>query len=104
MMNLNAEIKEKIIRVVHALVPKATIYLFGSRALGQHHKRSDIDLALDTGAKLDRLVVGEVRDILNASNMPYQFDVVDVHNVNKDLKQHILDEGIIWATSSSTKK
>ena len=33
MMNLNAEIKEKIIRVVHALVPKATIYLFGSRAL-----------------------------------------------------------------------
>ncbi|MBX9830466.1 nucleotidyltransferase domain-containing protein [Candidatus Babeliales bacterium] len=97
MKELDIKIKEKIIAIVHALVPEADIYLFGSRATGQHHARSDIDLALDAGKRLDRLAVAEVRELLEASNMPYHFDVVDVHNVGDDLKNDIRTEGVLWA-------
>ena len=96
MKNLDEKIKIKIIRVINALVPDADIYLFGSRATGQHHERSDIDIALDAGKRLERLDVGEVRDMLNASNMPYSFDIVDLHNINEDLKKDILSEGVLW--------
>ena len=96
MKNLDDKIKNKIIRVIHALVPEADIYLFGSRATGQHHDRSDIDIALDAGKPLDRLDVGEVRDMLSASNIPYSFDIVDLHNVGEDLKKDIYTQGILW--------
>jgi predicted nucleotidyltransferase len=94
---LDKKIKEKIINVIHALIPHVDIYLFGSRATGQHHARSDKDIALDGGKQLDRLDVGEIRDMLNASNMPYNFDIVDFHNIGNDLKKEIENEGILWA-------
>ncbi len=96
MKNLDDEIKNKIIRVIHALIPKADIYLFGSRATGKHHDRSDIDIALDADKPLDRLDVGEIRDMLNASNIPYSFDIVDLHNIGEDLKKDIYAQGILW--------
>lgn len=96
-METNNQIKEKIINVIHALIPQADIYLFGSRATEQHHAKSDFDIALDAGQPLNRLDVGEIRDMLNASNIPYQFDIVDFHNVGQDLKNDIIKEGILWA-------
>ncbi len=103
-MKTNDKIKEKIINVIHALIPQADIYLFGSRATEQHHAKSDFDIALDAGKPLDRLDVGEVKDMLNASNIPYRFDIVDFHTVGQDLKNDILKEGILWAKKKRSKK
>lgn len=97
MKNLDEKTKNKVIRVIQALIPEVDIYLFGSRATGQHHDRSDIDIALDGGKPLDRLEVGEVRDMLTASNIPYSFDIVDLHNVGEDLKNDILNQGVLWS-------
>lgn len=96
MKNLNEEIKTKITRIIHALIPEANIYLFGSRASGKHSAHSDIDIALDTGKPLDPIAVLEVHDMLNASNIPYSFDIVDVQSIGQELKQKIYNEGIIW--------
>jgi len=95
-MELDPKYKLKIIAVLSALFPDATIYLFGSRARGTHYARSDIDVALDTGAKLPRVDVGEARDMLAESNIPYRIDVVDVRSVSEDMRKAILSEGIIW--------
>ncbi len=46
-------LKDKVVAVISALVPHAKIYLFGSRARGTAGERSDIDLALDAGEKLN---------------------------------------------------
>lgn len=101
-MNTNEEhIKQKIINVIHALMPQADIYLFGSRAKNQHNERSDYDIALDAGNQLNRLDVGEISDMLNASNMPYHFDIIDIHNIGEDFKQVIIREGILWAKKRS---
>ena len=96
MKNLDEKVKTKIIRIIQALIPDADIYLFGSRATGQHRERSDIDIALDAGKPLDPVDVGEIRDMLAASNIPYSFDVVDIHTVAQELKENILSEGIVW--------
>ncbi len=95
-MELNPEYKKKIVAVLTALFPDATIYLFGSRARGTHYARSDIDIALDTGKPLLRVDVGEARDMLAESNIPYKIDVVDVHSVSQEMREAIYREGIIW--------
>jgi uncharacterized protein len=95
-MELNLEYKKKIVAVLSALFPNATIYLFGSRARGTHYERSDIDIALDTGIRLEQVDVGEARDMLNESNIPYKIDVVDVRGVHESMRKNILEEGIVW--------
>lgn len=94
--NISKETQQKIIALIAALIPNAKIYLFGSRARKTHGPGSDIDIALDAGSELERVRVGEVRDILNASNIPNKIDVVDIYGVTKDMRESILSEGILW--------
>jgi len=93
---IDPKVKSKIIAVLNALVPEAKIYLYGSRAKGTHAQWSDIDLALDAGCKLDQLEVGEARDMLEASNMPYKVDVVDINSVSQNLRDEILKDRVLW--------
>jgi len=93
---LNPEYKRKIIAVLSALFPDATIYLFGSRARGTHYARSDIDIALDAGKVLPYVDVGEARDMLAESNISYKIDIVDIQSVSAEMREAIYREGIIW--------
>ena len=93
---LDNAIKTKIIRVIEALMPSVKIYLFGSRAAGKHQERSDIDIALDAGKELALVDVGEIKNMLNESNIPYQIDIVDIHAVSPQMKANILTKGIPW--------
>jgi len=96
MTGIKEEEQQKIIRVIKALIPKATIYLYGSRARGTFKQGSDVDIAVDTGTKVPRINIGEVKDMLNASNMIYTFDVVDLNNIPNEMKENIIKEGIKW--------
>lgn len=95
-MSVDQEYKDKIVAVVSALFPNAKIYLFGSRARGTHGEWSDIDIAIDAEKKLPRVDVGEVRDMLRESNIPYKIDVVDLHGVSEEMRKMILQEGVLW--------
>jgi predicted nucleotidyltransferase len=88
--------KNKIIAVLSALFPDARIYLFGSRATGKFSHGSDIDIAIDAGVALERVDVGEARDMFGESNIPFRIDVVDLNRVPKDMKDTILKKGILW--------
>ncbi len=90
------ESKNKIIAIISALVPEAKIYLYGSRARGTNAEWSDIDLALDTGKKLPRLTVGELRDIMVATNIPYKVDIVDFHNITDAMQKAIMKDKVVW--------
>jgi predicted nucleotidyltransferase len=93
---LDERTKRIIVGVISALLPEAKIYLFGSRAKGTHRKNSDIDLAVDAGKELPRVDIGEARDMLNESNIPFKFDVVDLQAVNKEMQDAIRKDGIVW--------
>ncbi len=95
-MELEAKYKNKIIAVLSALFPEAKVYLFGSRARKDHGSRSDIDVALDAGKELERVDVGEARDMLADSNITYRIDVVELWSVDKKKREIILKEGVLW--------
>jgi len=88
--------KEKIVAVISALFPDAKIYLFGSRATGKFGHGSDIDIAIDAGVALERVDVGEARDMFGESNIPFKIDVVDLNRISQDMKDTILEKGILW--------
>ncbi|WP_347489241.1 nucleotidyltransferase domain-containing protein [Desulfoscipio sp. XC116] len=64
--------------------------LFGSRAMGNYKKGSDVDLAL-VGEKVDRKTVRRLSDDLNEEYpLPYFFDIVNCNDImNEELKKHI---------------
>lgn len=94
---LDSDIKHKIIKILHVCFPAALIYLYGSRAKKTNTSRSDIDLALDTGAPIDRYLLGEARSLLDALYMPYKVDLVDLNAVSKNFREIVLREGILWS-------
>lgn len=66
------------------------IIIFGSRAMGNYKKGSDVDLALK-GPNVNRKTVIRLSDDLNEEYpLPYFFDVVNYNDIsNQELKQHI---------------
>lgn len=66
------------------------VVLFGSRALGNYKKGSDVDLAI-IGEKVDRKVIRRLSDDLEEKYpLPYFFDVISYEDIsNEELKKHI---------------
>lgn len=64
--------------------------LFGSRAMGNYKKGSDVDIAL-IGEKIDRKIIRRLSDDLNEEYpIPYFFDLVNYNDIsNEELKKHI---------------
>jgi predicted nucleotidyltransferase len=95
-MALQEEYKQKVIAILSALFPHARIILYGSRARGTESERSDIDVCLDAGKKLDRHAIAEAKSMLSESDIPYGIDIVDLHAISDDMRTVILSEGIEW--------
>jgi uncharacterized protein len=99
-MSIEEQYKQKIINLIVALHPQIKIYLFGSQATGTQVHGSDIDIALDAGKQMKRSAVGEIREVLNATDIPYKIDVVDLHLISEKMREMILKEGILWKSIS----
>ncbi|MEN1968844.1 nucleotidyltransferase domain-containing protein [Lentibacillus sp. N15] len=69
--------------------------VFGSRAMGNYKKGSDIDIAV-MGEGITRSMISDLNFSLNEeSHLPYFFDVVHYERItNKELIAHIDMEGI----------
>ncbi|MBS9766618.1 MAG: nucleotidyltransferase domain-containing protein [Flavobacteriaceae bacterium] len=80
---------------IHTFPTIEKVWIFGSRALGNYKKASDIDLAI-LGEKVNLHTVAKLHGILNEElPIPYFVDVVDVNAVqSEELKKHIIDKGI----------
>ena len=96
MENITAQDRDKITRLIIALIPNAKIYLFGSRARGTHSPFSDIDIAIDAGEELPLVTIDEAKSVMAASNLLYHVDVVDLNSIAEDMQSLILQEGIAW--------
>jgi len=79
------------------------VIIFGSRAMGNYKKGSDIDLALK-GEKVDQRVVRRLSDELEEEYpLPYFFDIVNYNDITEEeLKHHIDSVGkTIWRKKAS---
>jgi predicted nucleotidyltransferase len=93
---LNKELKKKIIGILKTLFTGAKVYLYGSRARGDFHDRSDIDLAIDIGVGNERLRLGEAKSVLEGLHCPYKIDIVDLNYLSEEMKKIIIEEGVLW--------
>lgn len=89
---LNREEISEIIKSIRLHLPKAKIFVFGSRVTGAHRKYSDLDIALDTGSPIDLAILTRIKERLSQSNIPILVDIVDYRSVSDDFKS-IIDQG-----------
>ncbi len=70
--------------------------IFGSRAMGNYKKGSDVDIAI-VGENIDNKTILSLNDYLNeVYPIPYFFDIVHYNSIlNENLKNHIDKEGKI---------
>lgn len=68
--------------------------IFGSRAMGNYKKGSDVDMAI-LGSEITRKTILRLSDLLNEEYpLPYFFDIIHYETLsNENLKQHIDDKG-----------
>jgi len=72
---------------------EARVWVFGSRANGRSHPRSDIDLAIEVGdgGKLPEPVLDALKRGFDASDLPQRVDVVDIARLKDDaFKRNLL--------------
>lgn len=92
------EIKHKIIYVIKAVIPDAKVFLYGSQARNDAKSKSDIDIAIQSKNKISRFDIGEIKDMLDASNILNSIDIVDLDSVDEEFKNEISKEMIEWTS------
>ena len=70
----------------------ASVWIFGSRARGDHQPFSDVDLLYEypQGGINGGLVPSEVKEQIENSNFPYKVDLVQVSDVAESYRSGVL--------------
>jgi len=77
-----------IIKVLNKFTMVQSAVLFGSRAMGNQRKGSDIDIALKGSISYHDLL--EILVVLDKLELPYSFDILIYNNISEPaLKEHI---------------
>jgi predicted nucleotidyltransferase len=80
--------------ILAALPTTEAVYLFGSRARGDAHSGSDIDLAVLADARLEALARFEVQEQI-ASRLHCDVDLVDLRAASTVMRVRVLEHGIV---------
>lgn len=89
------QIKEIVLKCLHE--EPVRVFLFGSWARGTAQHGSDVDIAVEyrEGAS-GWQKIGELRELLEESTVPYRVDVIDMQKAAEGLVQEIRKDGIRW--------
>ena len=72
-------------------------FLFGSRARGDAGRFSDIDIAVNAGAKpVSGNLMALLSEAFELSRIPFFVDLVDTYRASPAVKLAIAEEGIQW--------
>lgn len=63
------------------------VFLFGSRAVGNNSKYSDVDLGIESDNDIAYSTILDIEEDFENSDLPYAVDVVDFAKVTDKLKQ-----------------
>jgi uncharacterized protein len=75
---------------------KYKVFVFGSRARGNHHRFSDLDIGIMGEKPLPISVIGELEDKLHESRIPYKVEVVDFATADEAFKNEAMKKVIWW--------
>lgn len=94
---LNPQIATQIKTIIRKHLPDPTykIFVFGSRAEGDKHRKfSDVDIGILGPKSLDSLTEFYIEDDLTESDIPYLVDIVDFSIVSQKFKDIALSATI----------
>lgn len=77
MLDLTAEHRAEVCRILLLHVPGRIVRAFGSRVQGTAKPFSDLDLAVMGDTPLDFRQLAALKDAFAESNLPFRVDVVD---------------------------
>lgn len=74
--------------IIFSVIPKDSykVYIFGSRAIGNARKFSDIDIGIE-GAKLSIETYFKLKDAFEESNIPYTVDIIEMNETSDSFKK-----------------
>ena len=87
----------KNIVLKHIDVQNYKVFIFGSRAVGNVSKFSDLDIGVIGTKPLDPRTIFEMEHELEESLVPYKVDIVDFFNVDEAFKKMALKKIIEWS-------
>jgi len=102
-----AQVQEVLRRNLLGKCPEACVWVFGSRANGRSHPRSDIDLAIELGGdecgsedgsaeRLPDAVLDALKEGFHDSDLPQRVDVVDIARLKDDaFKRNLLRDRLL---------
>lgn len=98
--SLKYGLSERSVEMLWAIFSKypdiQEIRLFGSRAKGNYHQGSDIDLAIMNQGLYPKTIQQVLSDCED-SNLPYRVDLIDFNTLkNLELKKHIERVGVLF--------
>lgn len=79
------EIKNILFKFLDPQKDKA--FIFGSRATGKPRKFSDIDIGIKSEKEINSLLLSDIEEAFEESNIPYTVDVVDFSQVSDKFKE-----------------
>ena len=80
-----AEIKNILFKFLDPQKDKA--FIFGSRAIGSARKFSDVDIGIKSEKEMDSLLLSNIEEAFEESDIPYTIDVVDFSQVSDKFKE-----------------
>ena len=83
--------------IFHHLRPRdAKVYLFGSHATGKAKPHSDIDVAVLPLRPIDPMILTQIKDELEESDIVRNVDIVDLSKTDRKFRQRVEREGVVW--------
>ncbi len=80
---------------------KVTVFLFGSRARGDHAPRADVDVGFLADKRLPPRVMHGIRNALEDSIVPLHVDLVDFSEKEPQLRESAFRDKTIWNSPTS---
>ena len=76
---------------------KVKIILFGSRARGDNHWTSDVDIGLIPEGSIDKKKLVLLRERIENLNIPYKVEIVNFAEVSEAFEREATKEMVVWS-------
>ena len=77
-------------------IKEYAVFVFGSRADGSAHLRSDIDIGILGKQRLPALIKLTIEEKLEESDIPLRIEFIDFYRADESFKKEALKNKIIW--------
>jgi hypothetical protein len=93
-IHVSEEERRIVCRVLREALHGEAVFVFGSRARGDHRRASDLDIAVLASHPLSITTQSQLEFGFSESDLPFKVDVVDLRTVDPSFREIIESEAI----------